>query len=309
MIESQVLATNINGGIQSLSDSRIGSGVYVFRLYNEIGEFERAVSDPNRKKLPIPIINGVIQSLPSQVVPLQGVESYTLSQLVTYYVPVENTAAQDGTGSRLTVNAVLEVIRAWISKNAGAGGTMKGVDGGGDETFVMTTQLPSVGAESHILGDWYVPISFSVTWQFISGGVVGNNVSLEIGTRVSSSGKINYQRVLLLDGGISRERVLDSTPRDGSIEVKSVVTQEILTLKLVTPYLKGSPASTLVADALQSGVETKYYIKYADGAAFTDDNPFEAMMIARDVSWSFPPGAVSSVSATLVVADDLIYGE
>lgn len=281
MITSRQLANTIQDALNALA----ADAPFTFEVYAEVGEYRAAIADETRKTLPKPVINGVMITLPSQIVPLQSVKSFTMSQLVTFYVPVKPNPTAEGT--YIGIDEPFGIIKAWVENSAGLAGTMTDEEDGGEYSYVLTPQFPNVGAEDHSLGAWHIPVSVSLVWQFIEGGVVGNSVNITV----------DGKTVVLLQGGFQRVRTGESNPRDGSQEVTSVIGQQVLTLRIVTPYITGGVGADLVNDALTGALDKTYAVTYDDGIV-----NFSAEMVATDINYAFNPGTTCSVEATFALA-------
>ena len=186
MITSRQLTEQVKAALNALAAEE--GAPFIFRLYSEVGEFEAAQADPTRRKLPTPIINGVMMTLPSQIVPVQGVKSFMLSQLLTLYVPVKPNPTADGTDEG--IDEAKNIITNYVAAAAGSSGVLEDSEKT-SFSYVMTPQLPSVGTESYTLGFKAVPVSISFVWQFIEGGVIGNNIQITV----------NGKSAVLLEGG------------------------------------------------------------------------------------------------------------
>ena len=90
---------------------------FVFQIYANIGEYQAAQEDPMRKKLPTPVVNGVLIAFPAQIVPLQGVKSFAMQQLLTIYAPVKPSAEVNGVGIEEVMTVVYARERAGMSYN------------------------------------------------------------------------------------------------------------------------------------------------------------------------------------------------
>lgn len=143
-----ISTTQIAQEIESkLNEIAAGANLpFVFRIYANIGEYQAAEEDPTRKKLPTPIVNGVLIAFPAQIVPLQGVKSFAMQQLLTVYAPVKPNAEVNSVG----IEEVMSVVSAFAESGAGLAGAMS--DGDNNYAYVLAPQLPSVGQESRDLG-------------------------------------------------------------------------------------------------------------------------------------------------------------
>ena len=289
MISTTQIAKEIENRLNQIAAG--ASLPFVFQVYANIGEYQAAQEDPMRKKLPTPIVNGVLIAFPAQIAPLQGVKSFVMQQLLTIYAPVKPSAEVNGVG----IEEVMSVVNAFAESGAGLAGTMS--DGENSYAYVFAPQLPSVGSEGWELGMPAIPVSISLAWQFIEGGVVGNNVKITVGG----------QAAVLLEGGFSRTRIADTNPREGSEEMTTVIGQQGLTLRVLVPYISGGVGQKLVTDALTGALDKTYAVTYSDVVAFTDNAPFSALMVATNIAFSFNPGTTCSVDATFVLADGEVY--
>ena len=285
-----ISTTQIAQEIESkLNEIAAGANLpFVFRIYANIGEYQAAEEDPTRKKLPTPIVNGVLIAFPAQIVPLQGVKSFAMQQLLTIYAPVKPNAEVNSVG----IEEVMSVVSAFAESGAGLAGAMS--DGDNNYAYVLAPQLPSVGQESRDLGFFAIPISVSLSWQFILGGVVSNDVNITV----------DGQSVVLLDGGVTRTRILDTASLENNEEMSSAVSQQGISLRFIAPYLStsGSVGLKLIQDLWGGALDVKYAVTYNDG---TVSNSFN--MVASEITENFSAGTIVSVTATLVPADQTVY--
>ena len=294
MITSRQLTEQVEAALNALAAEE--GAPFIFRLYSEVGEFEAAQADPTRRKLPTPIINGVMMTLPSQIVPVQGVKSFMLSQLLTLYVPVKPNPTADGTDEG--IDEAKNIITNYVASAAGSSGVLEDSEKT-SFSYVMTPQLPSVGTESYTLGFKAVPVSVSFVWQFIEGGVIGNNIQITV----------NGKSAVLLEGGFERTRIPDTNPRQGSQEMESVIGQQGMTLRVLLPYVVNQAGAELAADAISGALDKTYTVTYADGVAYTAEEPFSALMVATGIRLAFNPGTTCTVECTLVKADENVYAQ
>lgn len=261
---------------------------FVFRIYANIGEYKAAEEDPTRKKLPTPIVNGVLIAFPAQIVPLQGVKSFAMQQLLTVYAPVKPNADVNGVG----IEEVMSVVNAFVESGAGKAGAMS--DGENNYAYVLAPQLPSVGSEGWELGMPAIPVSVSLAWQFIEGGIISNEIGITV----------NGQSLVLLDGGVVRTRVVETYSPVGGEGLVSAVAQQGLTLKITTPYLNaiGSVALSLVQALWSGALAQSYTVTYNDGTLSKS-----VEMVATEITENWSSGTVVSVTATFVPADTNVY--
>ena len=261
---------------------------FVFRIYANIGEYKAAEEDPTRKKLPTPVVNGVLIAFPAQIVPLQGVKSFAMQQLLTVYAPVKPNAEVNGVG----IEEVMSVANAFVESGAGLAGAMS--DGENNYAYVLAPQLPSVGSEGRELGFAAIPVSISLAWQFIEGGIISNEIGITV----------NGQSLVLLDGGVVRTRVVETYSPVGGEGLVSAVAQQGLTLKITTPYLNaiGSVALSLVQALWSGALAQSYTVTYNDGTVSKS-----VEMVATEITENWSSGTVVSVTATFVPADTNVY--
>lgn len=285
MIDAYTIANKIENRLNEIAKG--AEAPFVFKVYPEVGDYKAAILDETRKTLPQPVVNCTLMSLPSQIVPLQNVRSYTMSQLLTVMAPLAPGIRKGTTEFEQSIEPVMNVLRAFAENSAGRAGTMPDA-GGASFAYVFAPQLPSVGVEANTgVGFWFAPVSLYITWQFIEGGVVGNNVNITVDGKTA----------VLLQGGFQRVRTGESNPRDGSQEVTSVIGQQVLTLRIVTPYITGGVGADLVNDTLTGALDKTYAVTYTDGTV-----TFSAEMVATDINYAFNPGTTCSVEATFALA-------
>lgn len=285
-----ISTTQIANEIESrLNEIAAGANLpFVFRIYANIGEYKAAEEDPTRKKLPTPVVNGVLIAFPAQIVPLQGVKSFAMQQLLTVYAPVKPNAEVNSVG----IEEVMSVVNAFVESGAGKAGAMS--DGENNYAYVLAPQLPSVGSEGWELGMPAIPVSVSLAWQFIEGGIISNEIGITV----------NGQSLVLLDGGVVRTRVVETYSPVGGEGLVSAVAQQGLTLKITTPYLNaiGSVALSLVQALWSGALAQSYTVTYNDGTVSKS-----VEMVATEITENWSSGTVVSVTATFVPADTNVY--
>lgn len=285
-----ISTTQIANEIESrLNEIAAGANLpFAFRIYANIGEYKAAEEDSTRKKLPTPIVNGVLIAFPAQIVPLQGVKSFAMQQLLTVYAPVKPNAEVNSVG----IEEVMSVVNAFVESGAGKAGAMS--DGENNYAYVLAPQLPSVGSEGWELGMPAIPVSISLAWQFIEGGIISNEIGITV----------NGQSLVLLDGGVVRTRVVETYSPVGGEGLVSAVAQQGLTLRITTPYLNvsGSVALSLVQALWSGALAQSYTVTYNDGTVSKS-----VEMVATEITENWSLGTVVSVTATFVPADTNVY--
>lgn len=223
MISTEQLKNVIEAKLNELSSEM----PFEFLIHANMGEF-KAYQEQGQRELPKPLINGVLVSLPSSIIPLQSIISYTATQLLTILAPQRPNDPQSG------INDVLSVLQAFIESQAGFTGYLTDEDRT-RYSYICTPQLPQVGQLGiEGVGFWHVPVSISLTWQFIAGGVISNSVKL----------KIDGVEAVLTDGSLVRTRIAQTNNKSNSQEMKSVIGQQGLTIKAIIPYMSdGNDAS------------------------------------------------------------------
>lgn len=278
------------------------SAPFKFQIYPNMGDFQAAIESPTRSELPTPIINGTLTCTSSQIVPLQNVKSYTVTQLLNIVAPSSPKCPQEG------IEEVMAAIRYFVEANAGLAQSIKDEDGN-TYASVFAPQLPSVGQLSQDIGFWYIPVTLFLSWQFIEGGVISNEIGLTI----------NGTPAIITSGAAKRTRIAQTAPRGtnaetgttstDSEEMETVIGQQGLTIQAVVPYTTDGVGATLVADLFLGTLDTTYTVEYSDGVVKTaaGENP-SWLMVATEISLSIVAGTVASVNVTLVVAASDVYG-
>lgn len=293
MISTKQIAKIIEDKLNAIAGS--GNMPFGFSIYAEQKEYKGALADETRKSLPKPLINGVLISLPSSIVPLQNLKSYTASQTLDLLVPCDPKAPDNG------ITEAMSVIQAFVENTAGLAGVLNEENADGTETgvsyaYVVSPQLPQVGTASvQGLGFWYVPVSVFMTWQFIEGGVVGNTVKVTV----------DGEAVLVMEGGFERTRVTETNNKDNSEEMKATIGQQGLTMRVVTPYIKGGVGQKLVQDLLTGSLGKTYAVTCDDGVI----SPVTWKMVATEIKQGIAAGTPVSVSAVMTIASDVYDDE
>lgn len=284
MVTDNSIANTIQTALNAQSTSVSAS--YQFRIFADMGDYEAnnksTLTNP-QKQSATPYVDGVLMLLPSNITPLTTIKSYGLSQMLTILAPTTREQGEDG------ISGVLEVVKAWVENWAGQTGTLD------DVAYVVAPQLPQVGVLSNDIGFWYVPISVLVTWQFVEGGVLGNQITISV----------NGTSALTIELGITRTRVTEMNSKDNNDDMTATVLQQGLTIKcslpLVTESENATVAQQLFSDMLSGSLETSYSV--------TVNTPFGVsqtfQMVATEITSSSPIGSVVIMTATFVIASEI----
>lgn len=282
----EIIETKLNATAQKLA------APFKFRIFSNVGDFEAAIEDPTRQSLPTPLINGIIIDYASEIAPLSGITSYSMSQGLTLYVPrTPNPIAGEG------IDRALAVIQSFVQNTAGLAENMDAENADGvpeSYAYVLAPELPSVGSEDNTLGIWATPVDILLTWQFIKDGVTGNAVKVTI----------DDVEAKILSGGFALARILATDQRENDKFVTSITGQQTLSFQAQVPYIKGSVGETLVKDMFAGGLTKVYTVKLTDGVIYTDDKPVTLKMNASEISFNFAPGTVCSVDASFALEED-----
>ena len=290
MISSESLRDIVEEALNSAAQKL--AAPFKFRIYSNVGDFEAAIDDPTRKSLPTPLINGIIIDYASEIAPLAGITSYSMSQGLTLYVPrTPNPIAGEG------IDRALAVIQSFVQSAAGLADYMDAVNEKGETenyAYVLAPELPSVGIEDNSLCIWATPVDILLTWQLIKDGVTGNGVKVII----------DGAEAKILSGGFALARILATDQRENDKFVTSITGQQTLSFQAQVPYITGSVGETLVADMFAGGLTKVYTVKFTDGVIHTDDKDtaVELHMVASEISFNFAPGTVCSVDASFALA-------
>ena len=170
MIDAYTIANTIENDLNEIAKG--AEAPFVFKIYPEVGDYKAAIKDAMRKTAPKPVVNCTLMSLPSQIVPLQNVRSYTMSQLLTVMAPLMPGVRTGTTEFEQSIEPVMNILRAFAENSAGRAGTMPDA-GGASFAYVFAPQLPSVGVEANTgVGFWFAPVSL-----YITGTDWGNTLS------------------------------------------------------------------------------------------------------------------------------------
>lgn len=290
MISSESLRDIVESALNSMAQKL--AAPFKFRIFSNVGDFEAAIDDPTRQNLPTPLINGIIIDYASEIAPLSGITSYSMSQGLTLYVPrTPNPIAGAG------IDRALAVIQSFVQNAAGLADYMDAENDNGETekyAYVLAPELPSVGSEDNSLGIWATPVDILLTWQFIKDGVTGNAVKVTI----------DGVEAKILSGGFALARILATDQRENDKFVTSIAGQQTLSFQAQVPYITGSVGDTLVKDMFAGGLTKVYTVKFTDGVIHTDkDNTAVVLnMVASEISFNFAPGTVCSVDASFALA-------
>ena len=290
MITNKQLVEKLTERLNAFAGT-VGGRNYQFYVHSNEGEFENAIKG-TQKKLPTILINGVLLEQSSTPIPLKGLDSVLLMQSLQVIIPCDENKV---TGR---ADYALQAINAFVADVAGNAGIITD-EGGNSYAYILSVSTPFVGTENYFgqIGK-AVPATLQVSWQLIKDGVLANNVTMKMKAKGSAE---NPTVVVLMDGAIVRTRTGDSSNVDGSEEMKTEVTQQGLTIKVIMPYKRGDVSEMLFKDMLTGALQRVYELSYADGDTAQGVSA-SWDVVAREITASLTSGKGITVSATLEIA-------
>ena len=288
MITNKQLVEKLTERLNAFAGT-VGGRNYQFYIHSNEGEFENAIKG-TQKKLPTILINGVLLEQSSTPIPLKGLDSVLLMQSLQVIIPCDENKV---TGR---ADYALQAINAFVADVAGNAGIITD-EGGNSYAYVLSVSTPFVGTENYFgqIGK-AVPATLQVSWQLIKDGVLANNVTMKMKAKGSAE---NPTVVVLMDGAIVRTRTGDSSNVDGSEEMKTEVTQQGLTIKVIMPYKRGDVSEMLFKDMLTGALQRVYELSYADGAQGVSAS---WDVVAREITAPLTSGKGITISATFEIA-------
>lgn len=292
MITNKQLVEKLTERLNAFAGT-VGGRNYQFYIHSNEGEFENAIKG-TQKKLPTILINGVLLEQSSTPIPLKGLDSVLLMQSLQVIIPCDENEV---TGR---ADYALQAINAFVADVAGNAGIITD-ESNNSYAYILSVSTPFVGTENYFgqIGK-AVPATLQVSWQLIKDGVLANNVTMKMKAKGSAA---NPTVVVLMDGAIVRTRTGDSSNVDGSEEMKTEVTQQGLTIKVIMPYKRGDVSEMLFKDMLTGALQRVYELSYADGDGDTAQGVSASWdVVAREITASLTSGKGITVSATLEIA-------
>ncbi len=290
MITNRQLVDKITERMNAFAGT-VGGRNYQFYIHSNEGEFENAIKG-TQKKLSTILINGVLLEQSSTPIPLKGLDSVLLMQSLQLIIPCDENEV---TGR---ADYALQAINAFVADVAGNAGIITDANGN-SYAYILSVSTPFVGTENYFgqIGK-AVPATLQVSWQLIKDGVLANNVTMKMKAKGSAT---NPTVVVLMDGAIVRTRTGDSSNVEGSEEMKTEVTQQGLTIKVIMPYKRGDVSAMLFRDMLTGALQRVYELSYTDGdTAHGVSASWD--VVAREITASLTSGKGITVSATLEIA-------
>ena len=253
----------------------------------------QAKTEKTQRQLPTILVNGVLIEQSSTPVPLEGLDCVLLMQTLQVLVPCDEQRVSGRAEYALTA------LNAFVADVAGNVGILTD-ENGKSYSYVLSVSTPFVGTENYF-GDVgaAIPVSLQISWHFILDGVLANNVKMKLGVK----GSTTQYSVVLMDGAIVRTRTGDSTNVEGSEEMKTEITQQGLTIKVIMPYKRNDVSEVLYADMLRGSLERIYTLSYDDSDGSTAVGLQATWdVVAREITASMTSGKGITVSATLEIA-------
>lgn len=288
MVTTSQLANELQNRLNNFAGTLNGRD-YKFIIRTNVGDYEHSTGG-TQKKLAMLLINGLLIEQTSTPIPLKGLDSVLLMQTLNILIPCDMTGDKQN-----RIEYAMNALNAFVSDVAGNAGNLS--DSKGNKyAYVLSVSTPYVGQEALESEIGYcVPVSLQVSWQLIKDGVLANNVVIKMGVKTATT------PVVLMDGAIVRTRTGDSSNVDNAEEMKTQITQQGLTLKVIMPYKRGDVSEMLVKDMLGGNLSQTYAVSYSDvinGKGLTRN----WTMVAREITVPLTSGKGITVAATLEIA-------
>jgi|AGTN01.1.fsa_nt_gi hypothetical protein len=267
MITVEALKTLLESGLNELANEMDAGFNFVF--FANMGDYRAAVQ--MGRKLPKPIVDGILSSLQSTVVPVKSLNNFYIQLKLDILVP-----------ERL-IGAAQSVLNAYIEANAGGAGII------GEFAYIFNMNIPDVGTADIFpnVGE-AVPISTTVFYQFIKDGVLSNNCHFSL----------DNEDVLFLDASISRSRINQTDNVENSEEMASLIPQQGLQFNATIPFLNKGNIKALVEEVNSGALGGTHSLEYSDGV--TTSRSWTVTL--KDGSISYQAGKVPTITASFLIA-------
>lgn len=288
MVTTSQLANELQNKLNKFAGTLNGRD-YKFIIRTNVGDYEHSTGG-TQKKLATLLINGLLIEQTSTPIPLKGLDSVLLMQTLNILIPCDMTGDKQN-----RIEYAMNALNAFVSDVAGNAGNLTD-DSGNSYAYVLSVSTPYVGQETIESEIGYcVPVSLQVSWQLIKDGVLANNVVIKMGVKTATT------PVVLMDGAIVRTRTGDASNVDNAEELKTQITQQGLTLKVIMPYKRGDVSEVLFKDMLHGTLSQTYAVSYSD-VINSQGLTITWKMVAREITASLTSGKGITVSATLEIA-------
>lgn len=213
-------------------------------------------------------ISGVLLTRSNAIVPIHDYDLFTLPSFLTLKVP--QLIAQD------VFNAVSQFV---VNYN----GTAFAVD---DDNYAQFTfQTPTIeNADQSQGAGTSAEIRLLFTAVYFGSAVIGNNIKLSL----------DGEQLSVLQAAVQVVKSYDSDNVGNDEYVRSCPTSQTVTITAKVAYRNTTELTKLVKNQLNGDLQQTYTISYVDGAAFTEEEPFEALFTAT-VTNSFAPGEIAAL--------------
>lgn len=287
--------------IQTALNAQLNGEMYMgrpisFYVHTNQGDYEAALKSTQRKKGDW-LINAVLLDDGTTPIALQGLNAFERRQTLEIAVPVDLTATDYTTG----------IFTDGIQYAMGAiEGFTRALNGSLDEmtidgvaySYVLGISKPYVGTEEWNAGiGKCIAVSVDLTWQMFDG-VIGN----EIVVKLSVHNENDYTTALLIDGAAVRMRTGDTNQYEDDKDMRTSITQQSLTVKVIIPYKRTGVAKRLVQDLWNGAVDTTYDLIYYDGVAFDEDHPYTGVFTTKEINEPLSAGSALSITVTFELA-------
>lgn len=231
-------------------------------------------------KKDMPILRGVFIPSSGEIVPIQGLYSFTSSANIIF--ACADTYREDA----------YKILSTWTVQAAGASGVL--TDDENSLSYTMSTDTPSVGAEQTIPGVGQgVTIGSIVSFQFIADGATGNMCVWEIDGMPLTDISSRTQKM----------RTLNSDQRENNQNLTAVAVSQSPSFNFTLPYVNTPAIKMLVEEMLsEEKLDAKHILTYYDNVVIPETEKVSYTVIAQAIAQNNEKGVVSSLEVVFVLA-------
>ena len=234
-------------------------------------------------KKDVPILRGVFVPSPGDIVPIQGLYSFTSGANLMFVCGDEYK------------NEAFDILNTWTVQAAGKSGVITDTNNNGI-AYTMSTNTPSVGAETQIPGVGQgVTFGTILGFQFVKGGAIGNACIWELDGNPLTD----------LSSTITKTRTTNADQRENDECLTNVAISQSLTFKFTLPYINSPAISALVQEMLSTGqLDKKHNLSYYDNVAIPEANKVTFTVFAQAIAQNNQKGSVSTIEAVFVLTQE-----
>lgn len=274
-INYSTIVENIENQLNTLAAQAGAPFTFEIEIVSNISECQAVQIYKNDK----PIMRGVFVPSTGDIVPIQGLYSFTAGANLIF-------ACKDEYRGQL-----FSILNDWSVEQAGAGGVLTVEE---DKiAYLISTNTPGVGNEQVLPGMGQgVPMNVILSFQFIKNGAIGNSCVWEL----------DGENLTDLLNTIDKNKTINADARENDEVLTSVQCSQSIDFRFTLPYINTPAISSLVQELFSTEELAKVHtLSYYDNVAIPEANKVTYNVTVQAISLKNQKGTVSSIDVVFAI--------